>query len=122
MKKDVVWLKEQLNFYKEAVGNRYVNDYSEGLISAYKTVDNLVDQMDKSELPLIPLFVANWIVLGKEIGLTLVGIMDFDIITVYKTYPNIEFQNLKEYMRYGNTQKIVARAWLDGYKIEEITE
>jgi len=95
------------------------DEWSKGYDSGVSSALELANQLDEPEIPVIPQFVADWIELAKDIGITLVGVMDFDTITFYKTYPKVEFQNLKEYMAYGGTQKIVARAWLDGYTIKK---
>ena len=89
------------------------DEYLLGRDAAYSKSIDRIDLLDEPELLVIPQFVADWIELAKEVGLTLVGVMDFDTITVYETYPKVEFQKLREYMAYGDTQKIVARAWLD---------
>ena len=120
---------QEMNTYQFGQKKELTNKLSK--VTSYvakQEVLEMVSKLDKEvegvkpELPAIPRFVADWIELAKDVGLTLVGVMDFDTITVYKTYPKVEFQKLKDYMAYGGAQKIVARAWLDGYTIEKEPE
>ena len=48
MKKDKNWLKEQLSYLQDGVGESF-NDYSEGLNAAYNTLEILIDQLEEPE-------------------------------------------------------------------------
>lgn len=112
MKKNKEWLKEQINYLKEAVGKPAINDFSRGLNDAYDTLESLIDQLDEPEKVVIPKFVADWIEFCKKNEASLAECL---------TAMNIDHQRAFYWLNSNRSdmEEIVARAWLDGYTIEK---
>jgi len=98
--------------------------YKEGLIVdkidiSRKELLKLVKQLDEPPKVTIPQFVADWIKYCKftHVNLNqalLVGDVDFHNYANQK-----DFSKLKEFLETENNQELFARAWLDGYTVEE---
>lgn len=76
-------------------------------------------QLDEPQKVKIPQFVANWIEYCKNTNVTmkralLVGEVDF-----YNFANQKDESRLIDFFRVGKNQEIFARAWLDGYTVEE---
>ena len=69
----------------------------------------LVKQLDELGKVQIPQFVADWIKHSKTIGRSLFGAM-----SIFE-----ENTEIKKWMQWADNQETFARAWLDGYEIEE---
>lgn len=95
------------------------------LIEKYKELDNAfydigakavcqyllkdLEQLDEPEKVKVPQFVADWITHSKNIGRSLFGAM-----SIFEE--NFE---IKKWMQWAENQETFARAWLDGYEVEE---
>lgn len=66
-------------------------------------------QLDEPEKVKVPQFVADWITHSKNIGRSLFGAM-----SIFEE--NFE---IKKWMQWAENQDLFARAWLDGYEVEE---
>ena len=69
----------------------------------------LIEQLDEPEKVKVPQFVADWITHSKNIGRSLFGAM-----SIFEE--NFE---IKKWMQWAENQETFARAWLDGYEVEE---
>ena len=88
--------------------------YKEGLIVdkidiSRKGLLELVKQLDELGKVQIPQFVADWIKHSKTIGRSLFGAM-----SIFE-----ENTEIKKWMQWADNQETFARAWLDGYEVEE---
>ena len=75
-------------------------------------VDRIIDtikQLDELEKVKIPQFVADWIKHSKTIGRSLFGAM-----SIFE-----ENTEIKKWMQWADNQETFARAWLDGYEVDE---
>ena len=75
-------------------------------------VDRIIDtikQLDEPEKVKVPQCVADWITHSKNIGRSLFGAM-----SIFEE--NFE---IKKWMQWAENQETFARAWLDGYEVEE---
>lgn len=75
-------------------------------------VDRIIDkikQLDEPQKVKVPQFVADWITHSKNIGRSLFGAM-----SIFEE--NFE---IKKWMQWAENQETFARAWLDGYEVEE---
>lgn len=108
MKKDKKWLKEQISYLQDGVGESF-NDYSKGLNSAYNTLELLIDQLEEPEQEkvVVPQFVADFITEIKP---------NFNIRTVF-TLKNNKHEQGQEWAL--DNPDVFARAWLDGYTVEK---
>lgn len=85
----------------------------------YDEAKELIEQIDEPEKPVVPQFVAKWIEYCKKNNLTITGA--FDPISEHgiglaETYKD----NVYECTRWAlDNQDIFARAWLDGYEVEQ---
>jgi len=111
MNKNKEWLKKQIGLYKDGVGNCSFNEYTKGLNYAYETADDLIDQLDEPEKVVIPKHVADYLEGCKENEHNLFEAYEF----AHKEVSNWIFDPEKKAERI----EIIARAWLDGYTIEQ---
>lgn len=79
----------------------------------------LVKQLDEPQKPVVPQFVVDWIKYCKNTNVTttralLVGEVDF-----YNYANQKDLSRLTDFFSDGKNQEIFARAWLDGYEVEE---
>lgn len=70
---------------------------------------NTIKQLDEPERVKIPQFMADWINHSRNIGCSLFGAM-----SMFEE----KIEN-KKWMQWAENQEIFARAWLDGYEVEE---
>ena len=68
-----------------------------------------LQQLDEPEPVKVPQFVADWITHSKNIGRSLFGAM-----SIFEGNTEI-----KKWMQWADNQELFARAWLDGYEVEE---
>jgi len=88
--------------------------YEDGLfdIGAKVACQNFLkdlEQLDEPEKITIPQFAADWINHSKTIGRSLFGAM-----SIFE-----ENTEIKKWMQWADNQETFARAWLDGYEVEE---
>lgn len=78
-----------------------------------------LQELDESQKVAVPQFVADWLEYSKNTSLSLVrslmlGNVDFGNYANQKDHPK-----LIEFFRSGINQELFARAWLDGYEVEQ---
>ncbi|CYU87702.1 DUF1642 domain-containing protein [Streptococcus suis] len=76
----------------------------------------LIDQIDQPQKVVVPKFVAEWIKKCKDMNYSLRDAMK---ITKLSTKLNVWFLERGQDMFSYPNQEIFARAWLDGYEIEQ---
>lgn len=69
-----------------------------------------LQQLDEPEKVKVPQFVANWIDYFKKNG-------DWDLFQAMDYL--FGKKEIREWLEYKNNQDLFARAWLDGYEVEE---
>ena len=77
--------------------------------AVYVYIEELIKSLDEPEKITIPQFVADWITHSKNIGRSLFGAM-----SIFG-----ENTEIKKWMQWADNQETFARAWLDGYEVEE---
>ena len=95
-------LIDYCNVLKESK-NRFIN-----CIDVDRIIDT-IKQLDEPEKVKVPQFVADWITHSKNIGRSLFGAM-----SIFEE--NFE---IKKWMQWAENQETFARAWLDGYEVDE---
>lgn len=82
---------------------------------------DMIEQLDEPQKPVVPQFVADWIKYCKNTFLSgaLVRSLIVDEVDFYNYANQEDFSKLKEFFETGNNQELFARAWLDGYEVEE---
>jgi hypothetical protein len=88
----------------------------------YVVVDdvlNLVKLLDEPQKPVVPQFVANWIEYCKFTHVDLQHALIVGDVYFYNYANQKDFSKLKDFFETENNQEVFARAWLDGYKIEQ---
>lgn len=120
-----VWLNEILNELGSDYGSaKYKDGYEQGKLEGEWVGQQLKDA-DKIRLelnkPVVPQFMADWIKYCKNTFLSgaLVRSLIVDEVDFYNYANQEDFSKLKEFLATGNNQELFARAWLDGYTIEE---
>lgn len=95
-------LIKKIKTFDETYGSRYY--------IAMDDVKNLVEQLDESQKVTVPQFVADWIEECKNDGFHLFGAMEGISLNQKK---------LDYWFREDDNMELFARAWLDGYTVEE---
>lgn len=80
---------------------------------------NTIKQLDEPEKVTIPQFVAGWIEYCKFTHVNLQYALVVGDVYFYNYANQKDFSKLKEFLETENNQVTFARAWLDGYTIEE---
>ena len=125
MKKDLNWLKDEiLTDMRYLEGNREIQQ----LDIKYQTLREVAQKINSldepetlsQELPVIPRFVGDWIEEVKKQNKSLV----FAIAHIYDKNeigesPNEEENRIFQWMELDDNEEVFARAWLDGYEVEE---
>ncbi|MBN6014319.1 DUF1642 domain-containing protein [Streptococcus oralis] len=79
----------------------------------------LVKQLDESETVTIPQFVAGWIKYCKLTGVNLYHALEMGDLYFCNYANQKDYSKLKEFFEVKGNQELFARAWLDGYTVEE---
>ena len=80
---------------------------------------DLIKQLDEPEKVKIPQFVADWIKYCKRTGVNLYNALDMGDLYFYNYANQKDDLKLKEFFETDTNQDLFARAWLDGYIVEE---
>lgn len=116
MKKDIEWLKGEIKNFQEAE-NMFTGEFNAGVQDALEYVQELIDQLDEPEKPVIPQFVADWIESYRK--KTLVELIND---AVYSSSENSRCFRRWFHEKMGfesNYSEFIARSWLDGYEVEK---
>lgn len=81
------------------------------------TKDNIIDKC-KIKVK-VPQFVADWIEYCKFTHVDLQHALIVGDVYFYNYANQKDFSKLKEFLETENNQELFARAWLDGYEVEE---
>ena len=98
--------------------------YSEGPIADTVTVNRnwilgSIEQLDEPQKPVVPQFVAGWLNYCKRTGVDLYHAFEMGDLYLGNYAYQRDYSKLKGYFESENNQEIFARAWLDGYEVEE---
>ena len=105
-----VWLKVIISEFKQDFSRaKWREGYEQG------KVEGMVER-DKVK---IPQFVADWIEYCKFTHVDLQHALIIGDVYFYNYANQQDFSKLKEFLETENNQEIFARAWLDGYEVEE---
>lgn len=110
-------LKESLSKMIENIEDE--NDFNKGYRYATQHCFDIINQLDESEKPVVPKFVAEWIEYCKSNKLTLLGAFDPASehgIGLANTFTGEVWKGIDWAKR---NQDTFARAWLDGYEVEK---
>ncbi len=89
-------------------------NYYEGMVMAYSQVVHMVNtvlKLDEPQKPVVPKFVAEWIEYAKKKGDSLA--ISFKPWNLY----GVEYRKADRWIE--DNQETFARAWIDGYEVEE---
>ena len=76
-------------------------------------------QLDEQKPVKVPTFVADWIEYCKFTHVDLQHALIVGNVYFYNYANQKDFSKLKEFLETENNQELFARAWLDGYEVEE---
>lgn len=98
--------------------------YAEGPIADTITINRnwileSIEQLDEPKKVQIPQFVASWIEYCKFTHVNLQHALIVGDVYFYNYSNQKDFSKLKEFLETENNQATFARAWLDGYEVEE---
>lgn len=99
-------LKELIEKFEER--KTIIGNY-QGYAVWWEDVKEIFEQLDEPQKVKVPQFVADWITHSKNIGSSLFGAM-----SIFEGNTEI-----KKWMQWAENQELFARAWLDGYEVEE---
>lgn len=76
-------------------------------------------QLDEPQKPTVPQFVAGWMNYCKLTGVDLYHAFEMSDLYLGNYAYQKDYPKLKGYFESENNQEIFARAWLDGYEVEQ---
>lgn len=104
----------------EVLSQKWIDEHSFSLLDGYPwkkavLIDDLQNLLvPKQELPVIPKYVADYIDGRKEVGFPI-----YQAIRIVRENSRFEHSHLREWLSTNKGQETFARAWLDGYEVEE---
>lgn len=104
-------LIEKLKTIDGGYGSRYY--------IAMGDVFELVEQLDEPQKVTVPQFVAGWLNYCKLTGVDLYHAFEMGDLYLGNYAYQKDYPKLKGYFETENNQDLFARAWLDGYTVEE---
>lgn len=118
-----VWLKAIMSEFEQDFSHaKWREGYEQGKFEGewvgnqLKDADKIRQELNK---PVIPQFVADWIEYCKFTHVDLQYALIVDDVYFYNYANQKDFSKLKEFLETENNQETFARAWLDGYEVEE---
>lgn len=98
--------------------------YSEGPIADTVTVNRnwmleSIEQLDEPQKPVVPQFVADWIEYCKNIFLSITRALMVNEVDFYNYANQEDHSKLIIFLESEINQEKFAKAWLDGYTVEE---
>lgn len=98
--------------------------YVEGPVADTVTVNRSwilesIEQLDEPQKPVVPQFVADWIEYCKYTSVELQHALNMEDLYFYNYANQKDDLKLKEFFETENNQDLFARAWLDGYEVEQ---
>lgn len=118
-----VWLKVIMSEFEQEFSHaKWREGYEQGKFegewvgSRLKDADKIRQELNK---PVIPQFVADWIKYCKRTGVNLYNALDMGDLYFYNYANQKDDLKLKEFFETDTNQDLFARAWLDGYEVEE---
>ena len=106
---------------KQELENNYtelLKKYPFGKVEIKQVLKDL-DKLDEPKKVTIPQFVADWIKYCKLTSVDLYHAFEMSDLYLGNYAYQKDYPKLKGYFESENNQEIFARAWLDGYKVEE---
>lgn len=118
-----VWLKVIMSEFKQDFSHaKWREGYEQGKFDG-AWVGNQLKDADKVRCELnkakIPQFVADWIKYCKNTGVNLYNALEMGDLYFYNYANQKDDLKLKEFFETDTNQDLFARAWLDGYEVEE---
>lgn len=109
---------------KELVGTLMERMQKFGYFPSFTNVKIFIREYEKMtkpepQKPVVPQFVADWIKYCKFTNVNLQNALLVGDVYFYNYANQKDFSKLKEFLETENNQVTFARAWLDGYTIEE---
>ena len=99
--------EELIKRYEEVIDYGYLEDKVKNV---YIEIVKSLDQLDEPQNPVIPQFVADWIEECKDDDFHLFGAME----GISSNQKKLDY-----WFREDDNMELFARAWLDGYTVEE---
>jgi len=116
--------KQELITNKQELISKYEllkNSYDFKVVATDDIISDL-KRLDEPEKVTIPQFVASWIEYCKFTHVNLQHALIVGDVYFYNYANQKDFSKLKEFLETENNQATFARAWLDGYEIEEVKD
>lgn len=113
--------EQELRTNKQELISKYElikNSYNFKVVATDGIISDL-KRLDEPEKVTIPQFVADWIEYCKFTHVNLQYALVVGDVYFYNYANQKDFSKLKEFLETENNQVTFARAWLDGYTIEE---
>ena len=108
-----VWMDEIMHEFASDYGSvKYTLGYEQGKF------DEAIEA-EKPNTVVIPQFVAKWIDYCKFTHVDLQHALVVGDVYFYNYANQKDFSKLKEFLETENNQELFARAWLDGYEVEQ---
>lgn len=104
--------QEWIDEHRESTFDLDLDEDFETVFIKVEDLQNLL--MPKQELPVIPKFVADYIDGRKKVGFPI-----YQAIRIVREISSFEHSQIREWLWTNKGQETFARAWLDGYTVEE---
>lgn len=85
----------------------------------WEDVKEIFEQLDEPGKVTIPQYVAGWIKYCKLTGVNLYHALEMGDLYFCNYANQKDYSKLKEFFKVKGNQELFARAWLDGYTVEE---
>ena len=118
-----VWLKAIMGEFEQDFSHaKWREGYEQGKFEGawvgtqLKDADKIRRELNR---PIVPQFVADWIKYCKFTNVNLQNALLVGDVYFYNYANQKDFSKLKEFLDTENNPELFARAWLDGYEVEE---
>lgn len=116
MKKDKERLKGEIKNFQEGE-NMFTAEFNAGVQQTLEYVQELIDQLDEPQKPIIPQFIANWIEGYRK--KTLVELINDAVYSSDEDSQCFRRWFHEEMGFESNYDEFLSRVWLDGYTTEK---
>ncbi|MCO4480122.1 hypothetical protein Si129_00804 [Streptococcus infantarius subsp. infantarius] len=106
---------EELEYLKRLLEKGSKDNYNSGFINALTYALNVTNELDESEKPVVPQFVAEWLEVCKEnLGFSLSSAMSH-----YTSAMKAQPKKVQGWFNLKSNQETFAKAWLFGYEVKK---
>ncbi|MDT2290524.1 DUF1642 domain-containing protein [Enterococcus faecium] len=111
---------KQLILATDYAGTTVSKEFKKGFREGMKISADMLEQLDESQKPVVPKFVAEWIEQAKKERQSLYEAMyNIESSTYYHKYDNATYQWMFEGALHDEHQELFAEVYMHGYEVEK---